>query len=117
MSVRADKVSAEIRRNLSAIFARLKSLDLPGMVSILRVDTDSDLIRSKVFISVYPDSDLKRAVKLLTENKGIIKKELASAMRSMRSLPDLIFLADDSLEYGEKINRILEKIKNDETQS
>jgi len=108
MSVRAERVSAEIRRYLSSILARLKNPNLSGMVSIMRVETDAELKHSKIFISVYGGgTDLKKTVEILTESKGYIKKELSACLKSMRCMPDLHFLPDDSLEYGEHINRII----------
>jgi len=88
------------------ILAQLKNPNLSGMVSIMRVETDAELKHSKIFISVY-GADLKKTVEILTESKGYIKKELSVYLKSMRTLPDLHFLPDDSLEYGEHINRII----------
>ena len=48
-------------------------------------------------------------MKALERSKGYIRSELAKRM-SMRKVPELHFLIDDSLERGNKIERILYEI-------
>ena len=67
-----------------------------------------DLKSAKVYISVY-DTDKDRAEEsfsVIKENAGFIRRELAKVMR-LRTVPELRVLKDGSMEYGEKIDKIL----------
>ncbi|MDR3318782.1 MAG: 30S ribosome-binding factor RbfA [Clostridiales bacterium] len=110
-AIRTERINGEIMKNLSAIIPRIKGLELSGMVSVMRVDTDSDLKHAKVYISVYGGTNSREdVVAALNNYKGAIKRELSAAMKSVRSLPDIHFLPDGTLEYSEHINKILSDI-------
>ena len=45
--------------------------------------------------------------------KGFIKTELAKRKLEIRRIPDLRFIYDESVEYGNKIENIINKINKD----
>ena len=49
----------------------------------------------------------------LNAAKGFIKTELAKRKLEIRRIPDLRFIYDESIEYGNKIEKIIEKINNE----
>ncbi|MDR0855872.1 MAG: 30S ribosome-binding factor RbfA [Clostridiales bacterium] len=109
-SIRIERLNAEIQTQLALIFPRLKEVELPGMVSVMGVDVDSDLKNAKVYISVL-GADLEKVLRLLAQHKPAIKRELAGALRSVRLLPDLHFYGDQSIAHAAKIERILKDIE------
>ena len=48
-------------------------------------------------------------MRLIRENAGFIRRELAGVMR-MRTVPALTFLEDKSMEYGAKMDDIFAKL-------
>ena len=113
-SYRMDRTSEDIRRELTAILRTVKDPRVSGLVSIVRVEVSSDLSYAKIYISSMDGLDAaKTAVKGLTSAGGYIRRELGAAMR-LRHLPELRFIADDSIAYGAHILEVLrdpEKVK------
>ena len=111
---RADRLNAEFRKEIYEIITKkLKNPLITGMVSVLRVDTSRDLSHAKVYVSVFANSEEKRKI-TFDAIKGDAKKiryELARVIRA-RTVPELHFFLDDSMEYSAKIDSILEQIKN-----
>ena len=48
----------------------------------------------------------------LEKSKGFLKSELSKRIKNIRKMPDLIFKYDESLEYGNNIQKILNTINN-----
>jgi ribosome-binding factor A len=112
---RLDKVNAELQRNISEIIRnKLKDPRITGLISVLRVDTAQDLKAAKVYISIF-DTDAERAgaaFKSIAQSAGHIRGELARTL-AMRAVPELRFFLDDSLAYSQKINRVIDGLKED----
>ena len=107
---RIDKVNNQIRRIISEIIQ--EQVDNPnlGMISIVQVETASDLRFCRVFFSVFPESGMETAYKTLLSMRGFIKKLLGSHLR-IRLLPDIEFVPDDSIKYSVDIYEKIERIK------
>ena len=89
-----------------------------GMVSITDVEVTRDGSYAKVFLTVYAnDGDEEanaRALEGLEHCKGLIKREIGARM-DLRRVPELLFEIDGSLEYGRRMDALIEKaVKNDE---
>ena len=113
---RADRLNAEFRKEIYEIITKkLKNPLITGMVSILRVDTSKDLSHAKVYVSVFANSEEKRKT-TFEAIKGDAKKiryELARVIRA-RTVPELHFFLDDSMEYSAKMNKLFNDIKKQE---
>ena len=74
-----------------------------------------DLNTAKVYVSIYdPDTARKDAsFKILKENAGFIRHELSQVLH-LRTVPELSFILDGSMEYGAKIDKIIESLENQE---
>ena len=84
------------------------------MVSITDVDVSSDNSAARVFFSVFGDEELKQATKeALDANTPRIRHEVGKRIR-LRHTPSLLFIPDDSLERGMRINSLLNKISRGE---
>ena len=97
---RTDRVSEEIKRELSAIIRDLKDPRLPQMVSVVSVRVTKDLKFAKANISVMGDE--KSAA-------WYIKKEVSKRL-NLRQTPDFTFVEDDSIEYGAHIEELLKNL-------
>lgn len=110
MNFRIDRINSELQKSVSEIIRRLKDPRISSMISVLEVDTARDLATAKVYISCY-GGDAKETLDALKKCAGFIRHELRNEYRELRSVPELTFLLDTSMQYGEKIDAILEGLK------
>lgn len=108
---RKDRVAEDIKRELIAITRELKDPRIQGMLTVVRVELSTDASFAKVYVSAMEGMDTaKLAVKGLTSAVGYIRRELGTRLR-LRITPELKFIADDSIEYGMGITKILNDLK------
>ena len=82
-----------------------------GFVTITDVQVTNDNSYAKVFVSFLGKQERAEAgLKALNRSKGFIRSALAKRL-SIRKTPELIFQLDNSLEQGNKIERILSGLK------
>lgn len=113
-SNRMEKVNEEFKRELSVIIDRdLKNPNITGMISVTKVKTASDLKSAKVYVSILNSKSKKNTLQGLKNASGFIRSELAKRV-NLRYTPELIFELDESIEYGAKIDSIIEKLNKKE---
>ena len=113
---RSDRISQQIKRELAQIIQRneIKDDRIGGLVSITHVDVSGDLRNVRIFISVYGEEAQKVGTLAALESaKGFLRGELCRRL-GIRFAPELTFKLDDSLECGDKVAELLEKIKRKE---
>lgn len=116
---RASRQAEEFRRGLDAIIRNeIKDPRIPEMFTILKVDLTRDLKYAKVYISVMlqEEAEKKAMLKALKGASGFIRRELGKKV-IIRSMPELTFVLDDSIEYSVHINQLLEEIASDKEES
>lgn len=116
---RASRQAEELRRGLDAIIRNeIKDPRIPEMFTILKVDLTRDLKYAKVYISVMlqEEAEKKAMLKALKGASGFIRRELGKKV-IIRSMPELTFVLDDSIEYSVHINQLLETIASDKKES
>lgn len=105
------RLNEDIRRELSAAVSGVKDPRVAsGFVTITHCELTSDMSYCKVGVACMGgENRTAKAVEGMNAAKGYFKKRLASAIR-MRKIPELIFQADNSLEYSEHIEEIISKL-------
>lgn len=104
---RIDRISEEVKRELSAIIRELKDPRLNTMVSVVSVRVTKDLKYAKAYISIMGDEKAKKdGFAALKNAAGFIRKEIGHRI-NLRQTPEFTFIEDDSIEYGAHINEIL----------
>lgn len=113
-SHKIERITEDIRRELSAIFRELKDPRVGGiMLSIVRVDVTRDLSYCTVYVSAMEGLDAaKQAVRGLESAAGYIRHELGARLK-LRHTPAMQFQATDSIEYSARISRVLEDLKEE----
>ena len=107
---RIDRISEEIKRELSMVIRELKDPRLPNMVSVVNVSVTKDLKYAKAYISVMGALEVqKTAIDALKSAAGFIRKEMGRRV-NLRITPEFTFVLDNSIEYGSHINEILKKL-------
>ncbi|WP_394404634.1 30S ribosome-binding factor RbfA [Streptococcus sp. 20-1249] len=110
-SFRVDRVGMEIQREVNEIL-RLKVRD-PRVqeVTITDVQMLGDLSAARVYYTIHSTlaSDNQKAQIGLEKATGTIKRELGKNLK-MYKIPDLVFVKDESIEYGNKIDQMLRNL-------
>ena len=112
-SNRIGRSNEEIQRELASLLRTVKDPRVHGLVTITRVETTPDLRFSKIYVSVLDKSDVKEVVKGLKSAGGYLRRELGRAL-SLRYTPELVFQADDSIDRGTHILKLLNDIERKE---
>lgn len=109
------RTTEDIMRELTAILRELKDPRVGGLISIVRVEVTSDLSYCTVYISAMEGMErAKEALKGLKSASGFIRHELGERL-SLRKIPELVFHATDSIEYGAHISRLLNDLKDNDS--
>ena len=107
---RTDRISEEVKRELSAFIRDLKDPRLPAMVSVVNVRVTKDLKFAKAYISIMGDEKtVKDGMEALKSAGGFIRREIGHRL-NLRNTPEFTFVADDSIAYGSHINEILKEL-------
>src|SRR5918993_1823879 len=103
---RTDRVSAQLRRDIGQIVhLAVREHGLPS-VSVSDVEVTRDLAHAKVFVTALLPDQGPAAVKALKELAPELRYQLGKAVR-MRHVPEIHFHYDDSVDKGERIDRLL----------
>ena len=107
-SFRVDRVGMEIKREVNEILQKKVRDPRVQNVTITDVQMLGDLSMAKVFYTVMSDlaSDSEKAQIGPEKATGTIKRELGKNL-SMYKIPDLTFIKDESIAYGNKIDQML----------
>ena len=114
---RGERLSGEFQKEISSVISgklRNKFPELSAIISVTEADVAPDLKSAKIYISIF-DTDVERSknsFNIIKENAGFIRHELAKVMR-IRTIPELRFHIDESMEYGSKIDKILNGLDAD----
>lgn len=109
---RQGRIDEEFRRELSQIISfDLKNPNVTGMVSVTRVKVTPDLKFAKVSVSILNSKNVKESLEGLKKSAGYLRSELAKRI-NLRNTPELVFELDESLEYGARIDKIINEINN-----
>lgn len=103
---RTDRISAQLRRELGELVHQAVRDGLLPSVSVSDVEVTRDLAHANVFLTALVSSQGLSAVKDLNDNAWEFRKELARRM-STRTVPELHFKYDESVDRGERIDALL----------
>jgi ribosome-binding factor A len=111
-SRRVSKVSSLIKREVSQMLLNEIKDDRvgAGMVSVTEVDVSGDLQHAKIFVSIY-GTEAARAETMegLQSSTSFVRRELGHRIR-LRRTPEISFYEDRSLERGDRMLHLLNKI-------
>lgn len=110
MTRRTERINDLLREEISDLLRReVKDPRVGGLVSVTEVDVSPDLRRAKVFVSVMGTEEEKASTfRALSAAAHFLQRELRKRL-TIRRTPELIFLADDSLERGARILALLDQ--------
>ena len=109
MPFRIQRINSEMQKSLSVtIQTKLKDPRIAGIVGVTKVDCAKDLKTAKVYVSCYGSKEERlKALEAIKSSAGFIRRELASDLKDIRTVPQLTFFADESGEYAGRIDELL----------
>ena len=113
MVLKKDKMNAIIQRELSQILQFEVKNSKIGFCTITAVETTRDLSIAKVYVTFLgkEDRNVEKRMEALEHSKGFIRSLLAKR-QTIRKVPELHFVLDTSLEYGNKIEKIINELNH-----
>lgn len=109
-NVRAHRVGEQMKKELSDIIMRELKDPRVSFVTVTGVDVTGDLQQAKVFITVLGSDEQKEStLQALSKAKGFIRSEIGKRIR-LRKTPDIVFEFDESIEYGNRIETLLQNL-------
>lgn len=111
-SNRLDRVNEELKKTISHVITfELQNSKVTGMVSVTKAKITPDFRYAKIYISILNSKSIGKTMEGLKESAGFIRGQVAKTM-NLRVTPELSFEIDDSMAYGEKIDKILKEINH-----
>lgn len=112
-TTRQAKIARLLQKELSEIF-RLQTAKTQGvLITVSTVRVSPDLSVAKAYISVFPSDKASQILDNINASGKTIRYELAQRVRfQLRKTPELTFFLDDSLDYIEKIDNLIQSDKN-----
>ena len=111
---RVGRLEQEIQREVNdLLLKRVRDPRVEG-VTVTGVEVTGDLQQAKIFYSVLSElaSVNKKAADGLDAATGLIRKELGSRLRIYKT-PELKFVKDESVQYGDKIDDLIRQLHQD----
>ena len=113
MSIKTERIASNIVKQLSYIIANeIKDNDIK-FVTVTDCKLASDLSYAKIYVTVFDKDKIDTTIKALNNASGFIRTELAKRI-DVRHTPELAFVYDESIEYGKKIEDIIENIHKED---
>ena len=108
-STRLAKIARLLQQELSEIFRRQTAKTQGVLVSVSAVRVSPDLSIARVYLSVFPSDKGAEILAEINRSAKTVRYELAQIVRhQLRKTPELSFFLDDSLDYLENIDHLLQ---------
>ena len=109
---RVGRIEEQLRIELSEIIEREIADPRIGLVTVTAVKVSPDLRHARVFVSVLGDEQQrKKTMQGLSSAATYARRSLSQRLHHLRRIPELTFAYDDSIETGNRIEELLDKIK------
>lgn len=106
---RTDRIAEMIQRKLAQIIPmEVKDPRLKGFVTISAVKVAADIGHAKVYFTIL-DEDKTLATTILNAAASYLRSALARSI-TLRTVPQLHFIYDESIEYGERLSRLIDEV-------
>ena len=111
MNLKGERVASDMQRELGNILLlEAKDEDFKH-VTITDCDVTNDLSFAKIYFTTTDDRE--KVEKDLNNAAGFFRSLLAERLQ-IRHTPELRFIFDESIEYGQKIEKIIEKLHEEQ---
>ena len=109
MSIKIDRLNSTFAKEISQILQNEIKDENIKFVTVTGCEITNDLSFAKVFVTIFDKDKKETTMKALDKAKSFIRGELSKKVE-IRHTPELRFVFDDSIEYGEKIDKLIEDL-------
>lgn len=107
---RLSKIERLLQKELGDIFQKQTQAMRGVLISVSVVRVSPDLSVARAYLSIFPSERSKELMEAIKANTKAIRYDLGQRVRTqLRKIPELTFFVDDSLDYIEKIDHLLQK--------
>lgn len=108
---RLEKFNNTLKKIIGESISNLEDYSYFSMISIMRVETSKDLSYSKVYVSVFEESNKKseEIILRLNDNSFYFQKIISSKIRTSR-IPKIKFFIDKSSEFQREIDELIDEV-------
>ena len=109
-STRQQKIARLLQKELSEIFRQETAKVGNVIVSVSAVRVSPDLSIARAYLSIFPSDKAQVLLESINKSAKTIRYDLAQKVRyQLRKTPELFFHIDDSLDYIEQIDNLLQQ--------
>ncbi len=113
---RTDRVAEMMQRKLAQIIQQeIKDPRLPNLLTISAVQVTRDLGHAKIYFTVY-NGDAAQSEAILNAAASYLRTALARTV-TLRTVPQLHFIHDKSIEYGSRLSRLIDDVNNENNEN
>ncbi len=109
-----DRITSDVRIAMADILRDIKDPRVSKMLSIIKVQVTNDLSYATFYVSAIEGKEMTdSSVKALKGAAGYIRRELGNRVK-MRKVPEVRFVADDSIAFSAHLSSILNSFEGGE---
>lgn len=110
---RTDRLGDQIRQELTELLARHVKDPGIGFLTLTHVRLTADLQLARVYYTALGDDAARKATaRALERARPFLRRQLAGRLR-LRRVPELEFRYDESIERQDRIERILQELREE----
>lgn len=115
MSLAIERLQSLMLREIAVAVNKDRKIEDQIYYNITDVKVSRDYSFATIYYTILSDKeeDLKRAEEILDEINKDVRKEVAQKIKNIRRIPAFKFKYDESLAYGNKIEKLLKEIKTE----
>ena len=112
---RTRRIGEQMRRDLAVAVPQILDHPHASLLSITAVRVTRDLSFAKVYVThVINDADERQTLlRALNAHAGQLRHARSRKKLSIRKMPELHFVYDDSVEYGARMDHLLHDLVKD----
>ncbi len=115
MSIKIDRLNSTFTKEISYILQNEIKDDNIKFVTVTGCEITNDLSFAKVYVTIFDKEKKGVTMKALEGAKSFIRGELSKRVE-IRHTPELRFIYDKTEEYGSHIDKLINKIHEEETE-
>jgi len=106
---RTDRIAQLLQRRLALLIqTEIKDPRLQGLITVASAEVSRDLSHAKIYFTVF-NGDPVVAQSILNTTASYLRSALAKEL-SLRTVPQLHFIYDKSIEYGMRLSRLIDQV-------
>ncbi|HTX87200.1 MAG TPA: ribosome-binding factor A [Candidatus Nanoarchaeia archaeon] len=106
-----DRINETLRKEIASIIA--EEVEIPGgLVTITRVECDTNFYSARILFSVLPDSLVGTALEKLRKSSGLIAEKLKHRVK-IRKIPHLIWEFDPTEKQAGALDKIFARAEKE----